>query len=78
MKHITACPLCELRFNHEHEVIYHLRTDHGGERSAALADLIEHTARKRRVAQRRRARGASMPARAARARPEATDEAKRG
>jgi exopolysaccharide biosynthesis predicted pyruvyltransferase EpsI len=80
MKHITDCPLCELRFHREHEVIYHLRTDHDGERSATLADLMERTTRERRAERRRRARGAGTRARAtdAQVRDATADDAKRG
>jgi hypothetical protein len=57
MTAITDCPLCELRFSREHELIDHLRADHHGERSAALADLIERTAHERRAQRRRRTGG---------------------
>lgn len=54
MNSVTDCPLCELRFPREHELIDHLRADHHSERSGALADLIERTAQERRAQRRRR------------------------
>jgi hypothetical protein len=45
------------KYAREAELVDHLRTDHHDERSAALADVIERTARQRRVERRRRARG---------------------
>jgi hypothetical protein len=59
--HIVDCPLCELRFRRESELVEHLRGDHTSARSQTLADTIERTARQRRLERRRRARGAPAP-----------------
>jgi len=56
MTYITDCPLCELRYHREQELVDHLRTDHRGARAAAFADMIERTVKQRRAQRRRDAR----------------------